>query len=255
MSHYFTITAGRTGTAWLSSFLSENLNIEAVHEPMGINDFGEIMPDIRIMRNFNNFGNNEFVRKFWERKFSHISDEVYAETNHTLSKCGLVENIILNNRAKQTTLIILKRDIVKQCVSYLVRNDFGNITLAWQWYLHPEYAKKIVNPQPFFQFGNLSLPLWYCYEMAARQEYYLQKFSDEINMVEVTLEDAITDIGARKFYAELGFRGSCVLPSPKNQNKAKPDPKITAKVLSIVEKVNVDMPELIRDAIKEGFTF
>jgi len=39
--NYFTITAGRTGSAWLASFLSMNLQIEEVHEPLGINDFGE----------------------------------------------------------------------------------------------------------------------------------------------------------------------------------------------------------------------
>ena len=40
MRNYFTITAGRTGSAWLTSFLSANLNIKAVHEPLEINDFG-----------------------------------------------------------------------------------------------------------------------------------------------------------------------------------------------------------------------
>ena len=55
MKNYFTITAGRTGSAWLTSFLSANLDIKAVHEPLEINDFGVIMPDIKIMRNFNNF--------------------------------------------------------------------------------------------------------------------------------------------------------------------------------------------------------
>ena len=61
--NYFTITAGRTGSAWLASFLSLNLQIEEVHEPLGINDFGEKMPDIRTMRNFNNFRNSKkFIR-------------------------------------------------------------------------------------------------------------------------------------------------------------------------------------------------
>ena len=70
------------------------------------------------------------------KKFESIPNELYSETNHTLCKCGLVENIILNKREKYTTLIILKRDMTDQCVSYLERNDFGNITIAWQWYLH-----------------------------------------------------------------------------------------------------------------------
>ena len=63
--NYFSITAGRTGSAWLASFLSSNLQIDEIHEPLGINDFGEKMPDIRTMRNFNNFGNNKFVKDFW----------------------------------------------------------------------------------------------------------------------------------------------------------------------------------------------
>ena len=202
MHNYFTITAGRTGSAWLASFLSQNLNINEVHEFLGINDFGHKMPDIRTMRNFNNFGNNEFVQNFWKRKFEYIPNELYSETNHTLCKCGLVENIILNKREKYTTLIILKRDMTDQCVSYLERNDFGNITIAWQWYLHPSYLKKIINPKPFMQFGNLGQPLWYCYEMAARQEYYSQKFSDKVKMIEITLEEVVTNIGAKKLHLD-----------------------------------------------------
>ena len=128
MHNYFTITAGRTGSAWLASLLSQNLNINEVHEYLGINDFGDKMPDIRTMRNFNNFGNNDFVQNFWKRKFEYIPNELYAETNHTLCKCGLIENIFLNKREKYTTLIILKRNMTDQCVSYIERNDFGNIT-------------------------------------------------------------------------------------------------------------------------------
>ena len=255
MHNYFTITAGRTGSAWLASFLSENLKIDEVHEPLGINDFGEKMPDIRTMRNFNNFGNNDFVKSFWNRKFASIPQGVYAETNHTLSKCGLVENIILHDREESTTLIILKRDIIKQCVSYLVRNDFGNITLAWQWYLHPSYTKKIIPPEPFMKFGSASLPLWYCYEMAARQEYYHQKFSNKIKMIEVILDKVVTDTGAKRFYTELGFVDDCVLPPKKNENKATSKPQLIDTVQGIVEKINVDMPELVRGAIKSGFTF
>jgi hypothetical protein len=111
--NYFTITAGRTGSAWLASFLSLNLQIEEVHEPLGINDFVEKMLDIRTMRNFNNFGNNDFVQNFWNKKFKTIPGGVYAETNHTLSKCGLVENIMLHDRSDATTLIVLRGDIVK----------------------------------------------------------------------------------------------------------------------------------------------
>ena len=255
MKNYFTITAGRTGSAWLTSFLSANLNIQAVHEPLDINDFGVIMPDIKIMRNFNNFGNNELVQSFWIKKFSHIKNDVYAETNHTLCKCGLVENVILNGLEDVTTLIVLKRNIIKQCVSYIVRNDFQNITLAWQWYLHPTYAKKIINPEPFIKLGVLGLPLWYCYEMSARQEYYSQKFSNKVEMHHVALEDVTKKSGAQDFLKALGLNGVCKLPSPKNENKLKPSDQLVDNVSKIVSRVNVDMPQIVEDIIKKGFNF
>ena len=54
MTNYiFTLTGGRTGTAWLAEFLAANLHIPAIHEPLDIDDFGANMPDIRLMRSFN----------------------------------------------------------------------------------------------------------------------------------------------------------------------------------------------------------
>ena len=139
----FTLTAGRTGSAWLADFLAQNYQVTSIHEPLEIEDFGVRMPDIKVMRSFNNFGNNNTVQEFWERKFSVIQQNSYIETNHTLGKCGLIENLYKTSVAADTKIIILKRNIVKQCSSYLVRNDFVHITTAWQWYLHPSYQKKL----------------------------------------------------------------------------------------------------------------
>ena len=255
LKNFFTITAGRTGSNWLTSFLSNNLQVTAVHEPLAIDDFGVNMPDIRTMRSFNQYGNNDFVKTFWKRKFSYIPNSTYAETNHTLCKCGLVENLLLNKLEDETTLIVLRRNIVKQCVSYIVRHDFSNITLAWQWYLHPTYRKKIINPEPFMKLGVIGTPLWYCYEIAARQEYYLQKFSDNISMHQVTLEELTSDKGAQDFHRILGLHGTCTVPSPKNENKLKPSEQLVQQVSEIVEKINVDMSQLVEDTIKQGFSF
>lgn len=139
----FTLSAGRTGTAWLSEFLAVNLNFEALHEPLGVEDFGNRMPDIKIMRSFNENGNNAIVKDFWKRKFSMLTSNIHIETNHTLGKCGLIENISRSKLAEKSRIIILKRDIVRQCASYVVRHDFVHITTAWQWYLHPSYQKNL----------------------------------------------------------------------------------------------------------------
>ena len=126
----FTLYAGRTGTAWLSEFLAVNLNCEALHESIGVEDFGNRMPDIKIMRSFNENGNNAIVNDFWKRKFSMLTSNIHIETNHTLGKCELIENISRSQLAEKSRIIILKRDIVRQCASYVVRHDFVHITTA-----------------------------------------------------------------------------------------------------------------------------
>jgi hypothetical protein len=146
----FTLSAGRTGTAWLSEFLAVNLNCEALHESLGVEDFGNRMPDIKIMRSFNENGNNAIVKDFWKRKFSMLTSNIHIETNHTLGKCGLIENISRSQLAEKSRIIILKRDIVRQCASYVVRHDFVHITTAWQWYLHPSYQKKTYQSKIIF---------------------------------------------------------------------------------------------------------
>ena len=139
----FTLSAGRKGTAWVSEFLAVNLNCEALHKPLGVEDFGNRMPDIKIMRTFSENGNNAIVTDFWKRKFSMLTSNIHIETNHTLGKCELIENISRSQLAEKSRIIILKRDIVRQCASYVVRHDFVHITTAWQWYLHPSYQKNV----------------------------------------------------------------------------------------------------------------
>jgi len=259
MKTYFTITAGRTGTAWLSSFLSLNMEVEAIHEPLGINDFGTKMPDIRTLRNFNTFGNNEVVKGFWKKKFNSLKGEIYAETNHTLAKCGLIENLVDFKLSNESTIIILKRNIVKQCVSHLVRGDFRNITLAWQWYLHPSYPKIIINPKPFMQLKGIGddfgIVLWYCYEMAARQEYYRQKYGNKLKFIEVSLEEITKLDGAQKLLRTLQVSKECILPPAKNANKVKPTVALVNQVNTIVNSVNFDVEELVKDWMSKGFSF
>ena len=259
MKTFFTITAGRTGTTWLSSFLSLNLGVEVIHESLGVNDIGTTMPDIRTLRNFNTFGNNEVVRGFWKKKFNSLKGEIHAETNHTLAKCGLIENLVDSQLSNKSTIIILKRNIVKQCVSHLARGDFKNITLAWQWYLHPSYPKVIINPKPFMELNHkwedFGIALWYSYEMMARQEYYRQKYGDKLRFIDVSIEEITKLDGAQRFLKTLQVSNECILPQPKNANEVKPTVELVHQVKTFVNSVNFDVEVLVKDCISKGFSF
>lgn len=255
MRAIFTITAGRTGTAWLADLLALNCGVDAIHEPLGINDFGERMPDVRTMRNFNNFGNNDFVRAFWDRKFATLPETPYAETNHTLAKCGLVENLVRSGLAREVTLVALSRDVVKQCVSYLVRDDFANMTIRWQWYLDPGYALNLISPAPFLEIRKIGVALWYCYEMAARQEFYRQKYGGDVRILDAALEDLTTAQGAARFLSQLAPSGTALLPAPKNESNTKVPAAMRDAVENIVKDISFDVETTVRNAISRGFTF
>ena len=253
---FFTLTAGRTGTAWLGDFLATNTGEEVVHEPLGIEDFGTKMPDIRLLRHFNTYGNDTYVQAFWTQKLDGIKRlPFYAETNHTLAKCGLIENLAESALAEDATVIVLRRDLVRQCVSHLVRHDFSNVTSIWQWYLHPDYPNRLVTPRPFLHLGQLGFAIWYCYELAARQTYYLKRYGDRLNFVTAELEQITTADGAQVFWDALGGQGACSLPPPKNQNTARAPDDLVDRVGSVFASVKFDVDSLVDKAVESGFSF
>lgn len=257
--HIFLITAGRTGSMWLSSFLQENFDTNVVHEPIGIDDFGFKMPNIRTMRHFNNFGNNHVVKDFWTRKFASIKSNRYAETNHTLCKCGLIENIIEHKREDFTTVIILKRNKVKQCLSYIQRNDFANVVLRWQFYLDPEYIIKLVDPKPFIaNYGNvIGIPIWYCYEMLARQEFYQKKYADKVKFIITHLEDLNKSDKAEEFLNQISVKKKPLIPEMVNKKKEDQLPGLEEKIESIIKKIDMyfELDEIVDNLIKSEFSF
>ena len=256
VKYLFTITAGRSGSAWLADFLKVNLSKNIIHESLGISDFGRSMPDIRIMRMFNNFGNNQEVQHFWNHKLSLIDTSFYGETNHTLGKCGLIENLSKKiSFQKKSLIIILRRNLIKQTVSYLHRNDFGNITLAWQWYLHPSYRKKIVNPEPFLNMGALGIPIWYSIEMDVRQHFYKLKYKTVLNFIDVDLEQITKLEGAKAILSSIRETDTCIMPEAANTSSVRPPQQLTDRVEEIFSKLNFNSEDLALAALKDGFSF
>jgi hypothetical protein len=250
----FTITAGRTGTAWLANFIKVNSSFLSFHEFLGIDDFGNRMPDIRTMRTFNDIGFTDYVKKFWDRKFESIQNiQQYAESNHTLSKCGLIEYIAnyidLN---KEVDIILLRRNKAKQAISYLVRSDFHNITVQWQWYLSYNYKRKLLNPKPFLNHGLIGMIFWYIFEMEVRQEYYKQLYEHRFNFIDAQLEEITKPSGANILASSLKINENINLPSPTNTNKAKPSPEIIKLATDFESNCDIDTQHIARTFIESG---
>ena len=253
MTYIFTLTGGRTGTAWLAEFLGANLGIPAIHEPLEIDDFGANMPDIRLMRSFNCRGNDALVQRFWAAKLGAIATlPAYAETNHTLGKCGLVENLAASPIAARTAVIVLRRSLLAQAVSHLARGDFRNITISWQWYLDANYPNVIVNPAAFVGLGPVGHALWYVHEMDARQHYYTQGYGGHLAFVEARMEEITKPEGASALLAALGQRQDPVLPPPCNQAGVGPDPRLTEQVRVLMTGIDYDGAALAAQYIAAG---
>ena len=97
--------------------------------------------------------------------------------------------------------------------------------------------------------------LWYCYEMAARQEYYRQKYSDQLQLIDVSLEEITKLDGAQRFLRTLQVNNECVLPQPKNANQVKPPVELIQQVKAIVNSVNFDVEPLVKEWMSKGFSF
>lgn len=115
----------------------------------------------------------------------------------------------------------MRRSWLDQCTSYLQRGDFGNVTITWQWYLDPHYAKKLVDPRPLLAKGNVGVAIWYAIEMEARQEYYKRRYADRFHFVDCTLQDITHPSGAQDLLSELGHPPTVplTLPPPRNENR------------------------------------
>ncbi|TCL08824.1 sulfotransferase family protein [Shimia isoporae] len=248
----FTLSAGRTGTAWLARLLDDNLDLKSIHEPLLPSDFGTEMPDIRTMREFNSYGITRNVRDFWSKKLGSISGG-YAESNHTLGKCGLIETLALHPLAERTKVVVLRRDIVDQCSSYIARGDFNNVTLEWQWYLSPQYRNVMVDPSAFLPRGAVGRALWYCFEMEARYAYYKQLFGTRIQFVETTLEEVSTLNGAQEFLSNFGHTGPVSLPERANATADQAGlENLKKEIRKIVETIQFDPAKIAESYIRNG---
>ena len=77
----FTLSSGRTGTAFLAHLLQANLpGAEVHHEILDYAAFGVDTPDVSHLRQFNAIGNSQLVQSFWKQKFQRIAGAAPSST-------------------------------------------------------------------------------------------------------------------------------------------------------------------------------
>ena len=253
--YVFTITTGRTGTAWLWKLISSNTDFISVHEPLEIEDFGTQMPDIRTMRTFNERGMTPFVNEFWQRKFETLHRySAYAEMNHTLAKCGLLEFLSSNELSHDVYILCIKRDWVDLCASFVNRYDFRNVTTYWQWYLDYRYSRNMVNPAPFINrdkyIGHI---LWYIAEIEVRQEYYKQLYPERFKFIDCTLEQIIRPEGAEEIMKSLDINIDTIkLPPRINEYPASRNEQLITYIQNWVNSIEFNPGEIAERFIASG---
>ena len=264
----FTMSTGRSGTAFLTELLAANLpDCEAHHEFFGWTDFGLRTPDVSHMMQFNSLGNVEKVQNFWRDKLAIVLNSrarFYVETAHMLMKAGLVENIAPLTSAGHVHLIDLQRDPAATIRSFKARGEFFGRGNPWLWYLDHAYPRNLCGFDRFANYGHSGLCLWYIIEVRVRAAYYARLMADnpKITVHRVTLEELVRPASAARLLAALG------VPVPSNQVKI-PEPQNVGKPVApdgwqaderemmpkLVAAARFDADALAKAAIEQGFGF
>jgi hypothetical protein len=254
----FTMTAGRTGTAYLAELLRQNVTgAETHHEILGWDKFGVDTPDVSHMTLYNSVGNHPKVQAFWQDKLGRIAQTpapVYAETSHLLLKAGLVENLGPLLAAGTVHLVALERDPYPTVLSYRNRFDFLNKGMWWMWYLDPDYPRNILRAPKLLEAGLNGLCLWYIFEMQARARFYLKALAGQprVRVHLAKLEEISEPAGAQRLLADMALPGTAplvTLPPAKNEGKRRIDWGLEEeeRIRALIRDCGVD-PEAVADA-------
>jgi hypothetical protein len=262
----FTITTGRSGTAFLAELLAANLpNADTHHEILGWDQFGVNTPEVSHMTLFNSQGNVEKVQDFWRQKLRRIAQSsagFYVETSHLLAKAGLIENLAPLSRIGRIHLILLERDTFATIKSFRSRFDFENPGNMWMWYLDPNYPRNLCNSAEMVRLGVNGICLWYICEMRLRAAYYEKLLTKNPAIVfhRTSIEQIAARAGAAQLLSALGAarsEGDVVLPKPQNVEERsvawiKGEPELLREVIA---KVQFDAGAMAQAALDRGMGF
>jgi len=180
----FTLTTGRSGTAWLARALGAFAGVKSLHEPKPT--FSSAYRAV--------LAQPSVAREFWlEHKLPRIArhtQPVYAETSHVACK-GFLEALF--ELGPRPDLIELRREPRAVAASLLALDTIPGRTLAGvKYYLSPWDGPGLRLPleeRAARELSDYQLCYWYCLEMEARARAARERFEPlGARIVEARLE-------------------------------------------------------------------
>lgn len=193
----FTVTTGRSGTAYLASIFGFAKNVFAVHEPSP--EFADVF---RMAQEDRNLAMEFLVRKKLPA-ILHEPGEIYVETSHLTCKgfleplldLGIVPDLVIHRRSlRDVSLSMLKLGTIP-----------GRSEKGLRFYLSPA-DPWVLDLEDWERLHDYQLCFWYCLEIERRAQYYSKLFNEHgAKIAETTLPELKTFDGLIKCYSKLGL--------------------------------------------------
>lgn len=163
--YIFTITTGRSGTAYLAYLLGLLKNVSSVHEP-----------ELDYVHSLRHVQYDPDVAKWFltAQKLPAMSKipvkHIYAETSHLFCKGYLTAWLDLDG-LPVPDIILLNRNFRQVALSMLRLGTIpGRTESGLTWYLGPECPSCLTALADHGQLTDYQLCYWYCLEIEARQK-------------------------------------------------------------------------------------
>lgn len=194
----FTVTTGRSGTAYLTAVFNYLKDVTALHEPEP--EYVEVLRAAQIDRGVA----EDFVIEKKLPAIVRVKNPIYVETSHLVCKgfleifldLGLVPDLVVHRRPmRQISLSLLKMGTIP-----------GRTEKALRFYLRPSDPGVLSLPG-WETLSDYQLCYWYCLEIERRALHYAALFrSRGARVVETTLTGLKTSQGLDAMLHGLDLR-------------------------------------------------
>ncbi|WP_022847122.1 hypothetical protein [Desulfurobacterium sp. TC5-1] len=248
----FTVTTGRSGTAYLSNLLASFDTVASFHEPDP--NFAIVMRDVQKFPHL-------AIRFLFEKKLpviASIDKPIYCETSHLFCKGFFFPLLELGVLPE---IIVLKRNRRAVAKSLFELNTIpGRTSVALMFYLKPD--DRVYLPVNNWQkLHDYQLCYWYCLEIEKRMEIYSKEIKNRGGRVyEVNLENLLDIKDVVKFFESLNLTISeKSLASLKSRVGTPVNTKKNIKIRSLWQELNeqavLEMEKEIEEIAYQGGSY